>query len=363
MAKLSTPRGAQAGYLRWLLVGNPFAHLSSEGLDEISSYHVPTEVDRKLLEIVERALHEGVQEIVVLVGEFGSGKTQRLRYVAERIDYADRIYAKIDSDDWVDVAKSILIAIRSSLLDKLLIRKIDEATLSDPLPVAKQVAAALNARDKVILMLDEIENVLLGTKKDAVAFAKFLKALYERLDGGKVILIACVPKAINVIGSVLNSLGARILRVGPITPREASEIIRRRMSKYRIEGVRSPNPYYPLTERIILKIAEKARYNPREMIRIARTVLSHVTVGEGGQIAIDEKQMLGLLGAREEQRKEDSVPKQLIELYKSSGPFTLREASRALGKGIVETLSIIRRLERAGLVERNSSGRYVLIGH
>jgi len=360
---LSTPRGAQAGYLRWLLVGNPFAHLSSEGLDEVSSYHVPTEVDRKVLEIIEKALHEGVHEIVVLVGEFGSGKTQRLRYVAERIDYADRIYVKIDSDDWVDVAKSILGAIRSSLLDKLLMRKVNDSILSDPLLVAEQVASALNARERVILMLDEIENVLTGTKKDAVAFAKFLKALHQRLEGGKVILIACVPKAISVIGRVLESLGAHILRVGPITPREASEIIRRRMSKYRVEGVKSPNPYYPLTEKIVLKIAEKARYNPREMIRIARTVLSHVTVGEGGRIAIDERRMLSLLGGGEERKKESPLPDQLVELYRSSGPFTLREAAQALGKGIVETLSIIRSLERAGLIKRDSSGRYVLTAH
>ncbi len=367
MAALSTSRGAQAGYLRWLLIGNPFAQLSSEGLDEVTPFHVATEVDRELKELVVGTLESGDKAIVVLVGEFGSGKTQRLRFIAEQIDWADRFYVKIDSDDWADVARSILGAVRSSILDRLLMKKIGEEAFSDPLRVGRDVAAELNSRDHVLFMLDEIENVLMGTRKDATAFAKFLRELYQRLDGGKVILIACVPEAIRVIGPFLKNLGARVLHVGPVTPEAATEIIRKRMAHYRVEEAASPSPYYPFTEKIVRLIAEKANYNPRAMIRIARALLSHVTVGEGGKVAIDEERMLEVLGAGERRPKKvkeagPALPAELTQLFRSKGPFTLREAASALGVNIVEALAIMRRLEREGVVERDRSGKYVIPG-
>lgn len=364
MGTLSTSRGAQAGYLRWLLIGNPFAQLSSEGLDEVTPFHVVTEVDRELKELVVNTLQSGEKAIIVLVGEFGSGKTQRLRFIAEQIDWADRFYVKIDSDDWTDVARSILGAVRSSILDRLLMKKVGEEAFSDPLRVGRDVAAELNSREYVLFMLDEIENVLTGTRKDAAAFAKFLRELYQRLDGGRVILIACVPEAIRIIGSFLENLGARILSVGPVSPEAAAEIIRKRMAHYRIEGS-SPNPYYPFTEKVVRLIAERANYNPRAMIRIARALLSHVTVGEGGKVAIDEERMLEVLGAGrrrvEKARKErPSPPDEIVELFRTRGPFTLREAASALGVGIVEALAVMRKLEREGVVERDRSGRYVI---
>ena len=364
MATLSTSRGAQAGYLRWLLIGNPFAQLSSEGLDEVTPFHVETEVDRELRELVVNTLESGEKAIIVLMGEFGSGKTQRLRFIAEQIDWADRFYVKVDSDDWADVARSIMGAVRSSILDRLLMKKVGEEAFSDPLRVGRDVAAELNSRGYVLFMLDEIENVLTGTRKDAAAFAKFLRELYQRLDGGKVILIACVPEAIRIIGSFLENLGARILSVGPVSPEAAVEIIRRRMAHYRIEAA-SPNPYYPFTERVVRLIAERANYNPRAMIRIARALLSHVTVGEGGKVAIDEERLLealGVEGRRAEKggREKPSAPNEIVELFRSKGPFTLREAASALGVGIVEALDVMRKLEREGVVERDRSGRYVI---
>ncbi len=360
---MSASRGAQAGYLKWLLVGNPFAQLSSEGLDEVSPFHVETDLDRELREIVVKALEKEEKAVVVLVGEFGSGKTQRLRFLAEQINWAERIYVKIDSDDWADVARSIVGAIRSGILDKILLRRAEEG-LSDPVRVAKEVALELNRRDRVLLMLDEIENVLMGTRKDAVAFARFLRELHQRLEGGKVILIACVPDAIRAIGSFLERLGARILRVGPVSPEAAQEIIKRRMAHYRVEDRTPINPYYPFTERVVRLIAEKAGYNPRSMIRIARSLLSHVTVGEGGKVAIDEARMLEVLGGgREPARvagRGPPTPRELVELYRRRGPFTLREAASALEVGVVEALTIMRELERSGIVRRDRSGRYIV---
>ncbi|RLG42576.1 MAG: hypothetical protein DRO01_01155, partial [Thermoproteota archaeon] len=59
-------------------------------------------------------------------------------------------------------------------------------------------------------------------------------------------------------------------------------------------------------------------------------------------------------------RERPSPPDEIVELFRSRGPFTLREAASALGVGIVEALAVMRKLEREGVVERDRSGRYVI---
>ncbi len=344
----------QAGYLRWSLRGNPFSFLSSEGAPEVAALHVKTEFDERLLKVIRDSLSGNGKKLIILIGRFGMGKTQKLRYVSESLADAERIYVKIDSDDALESAEKILRAFgrpRFPLFGK----GHREGGSRGIKILARRVAEAANKIPRLLLMLDEIENVVVsGTKRDSTAFVTFLGEVHSSLRDGKVILISCVPAAVPRLGSLIQR--AEVMRVPEITDELAVEIIRKRLRNYRIKAENGDN-LAPFTEKLIKEMNKMARGNPRRLLRLARMVLAHLAV-EQSRTVPTEDDLLRLIGGTRELAK-GSLPDELASLASRSNGVSIIEASRALGTTITEARRILEEYVNRGLLEKGR-GRYHL---
>ncbi|MEM2730044.1 MAG: AAA family ATPase, partial [Candidatus Korarchaeum sp.] len=164
----------EAGYLRWMLRANPFAYLSSESLEEVRDVHVDTDVDERLAELLRDVVRGEGKRIVFLVGEFGTGKTHRLRLIGEVLEEASTFYVKIDVDDYASSIYRIANVVKSTPI-KVIRRKLPK----DPDVLLGMIRDELNSYEVSVLLLDEVENVVVfGTRKDAELFSKAISKLF-----------------------------------------------------------------------------------------------------------------------------------------------------------------------------------------
>ncbi|MCS7103683.1 MAG: ATP-binding protein, partial [Candidatus Korarchaeum sp.] len=186
----------EAGYLRWMLRANPFAYLSSESLEEVKEVHVDTDVDDRLAELLQGVVRGEDKRVIFLVGEFGTGKTHRLRLIGEVLEEASTFYVKIDVDDYASSIYRIANVVKNTIPFKVIKRKLPE----DPDILLSMIRDELNNYEVSVLLLDEVENVVVfGTRKDAELFSKAISKLFQELREGRAIVIGCIPPAYDIM--------------------------------------------------------------------------------------------------------------------------------------------------------------------
>ena len=274
----SDVRVVEAGYMRWMLRANPFAYLSSESLEEVHALHVDTEIAEKLAQLVDDVVRKGAKHLVFLVGEFGTGKTHRLRLINEILSDIPSFYVKIDVDDFETSIMRIAESIKRISPLKPLRKKLPR----DPEELFMLIKSELIKYEVAILMLDEVENiVILGTRKDAELFSSFIARLYKELDRSRMIVIACIPPAYDIMKNLLGKIPHEKLEMKRINPKEARKILRKRLQYYRDvlnEEARNLNIGEPFTEDLVRKLNEMAEGNPfsSEMPAKLAPVLPHL---------------------------------------------------------------------------------------
>ena len=335
---------SDTGYLRWRLTGNPFSLLSSESIEDVVSVHVPTSVDREFTKAVEEGIRRG--RVVILSGEFGSGKTERLRYLAFVLTEVNRFYVKVDSDHAEDVIRKILVTIGGALAVRGVRR---------PEQAGRRAVQILEKRKPAILMLDEIENVVIaGTPADSDAFGKFLLTIARGLSPGIGLVLACTPAALDRIKPVIKA--GVLVRTRPLSLREAIEMLSKRMASFRPEGVSVPWPSYPLTEELIQEMNKRAGGNPRRLLKLARLIISKLSFME---VTPDyASRLMEFLRGPVPVVSAGGVQRRVIDLLRERGKASLLELSRGLEMSLSDTLRLVGELVEKGVIERCEDGRY-----
>ncbi len=372
----SDVRVVEAGYMRWMLRANPFAYLSSESLEEVRTLHVDTDVDEKLAQLLDEVIKGRAKHLVFLVGEFGTGKTHRLRLISEILPDIPTFYVKIDVDDYEASLYRIATTIKKMPPLKPLRRKFPR----DPDSLFSIIKEELNKHDVAILMLDEVENIVIsGTRKDAELFSEFIRRLYKGVEPGRMLIIACIPPAYDIMKKLLGKIPHDKIEMRTISPEEASKILKKRIQHYRDilnEEARGLNLGEPFTEDLVRKMNELAGGNPRRLMKLARNLLAMLTreLKESGKLSQDK--ILNLISEaseekeipREERREEEEViPEDIrpeIAILRKKFPpgttFSLIEASKALGMRLTQARELLRELMEEGLVEKAPGGRFTL---
>jgi len=340
----STGSASDAGYLRWRLTGNPFSLLSSESIEDVVSVHVPTSVDREFTRAVEEGIRRG--RVVILSGEFGSGKTERLRYLAFILTDVNRFYVKVDSDHAEDVIKKILSTIGGPMAAR---------EIRGPEQAGKRAIQILERRKPALLMLDEIENVVVaGTPADSDAFGKFLLRIARGLSPGIGLVLACTPAALDRIRPIVK-MGV-LVRTRPLSQKEAMEMLSKRMASFRPEGVSVPWPSYPLTEELIQEMNRRAGGNPRRLLKLARLIISRLSFME---VTPDyASRLMEFLQGPTPRVSAGGVQQRVIDILRERGRASLLELSKGLDMSLSDTLRLIGELVKKGVVERCEDGRY-----
>lgn len=372
----SDVRVVEAGYMRWMLRANPFAYLSSESLEEVHALHVDTEIDEKLAQLVDDVVRKGAKHLVFLVGEFGTGKTHRLRLINEILSDIPSFYVKIDVDDFETSIMRIAESIKRISPLKPLRKKLPR----DPEELFTLIKSELNKYEVAILMLDEVENiVILGTRKDAELFSSFIARLYKELDRSRMIVIACIPPAYDIMKNLLGKIPHEKLEMKRINPKEARKILRKRLQYYRDvlnEEARNLNVGEPFTEDLVRKLNEMAEGNPRKLMKLARNLLAMLTreLKESGKL--NQEKVLKLISEAsleeeptptEEPDEIDVVPEDvrpelatLRRKYPPGTTFSLIDVSKIFKVKLSEARDILRELLEEGAIEKVPGGRYIV---
>jgi len=372
----SDVRVVEAGYMRWMLRANPFAYLSSESLEEVHALHVDTEIDEKLAQLVDDVVRKGAKHLVFLVGEFGTGKTHRLRLINEILSDIPSFYVKIDVDDFETSIMRIAESIKRISPLKPLRKKLPR----DPEELFMLIKSELIKYEVAILMLDEVENiVILGTRKDAELFSSFIARLYKELDRSRMIVIACIPPAYDIMKNLLGKIPHEKLEMKRINPKEARKILRKRLQYYRDvlnEEARNLNVGEPFTEDLVRKLNEMAEGNPRKLMKLARNLLAMLTreLKESGKL--NQEKVLKLISEAsleeeptptEEPDEIDVVPEDvrpelatLRRKYPPGTTFSLMDVSKIFKVKLSEARDILRELLEEGAIEKVPGGRYMV---
>jgi len=366
----------EAGYLRWMLRANPFAYLSSESLEEVKKVHVDTDIDDKLADILDKVVKNREKGLIFLVGEFGTGKTHRLRLIGEILEEASTFYVKIDVDDFSTAIYRIAHVIKSGIPIKLLKRRIPK----DPDQLIEIIINELNSYDLAVLLLDEVENVVVfGTRKDAELFSKAISMIFQRLNGGKAIVIGCIPPAYDIMKRLMDVPHEKI-EMKRLSPAEASRILKKRLEYYRALMNKEARDFgldEPFTEDLVIKMNEMAEGNPRKLMKLARNVLAVLTkeLRESGKLS--KEKVLQIVKSADEGKEtppeggilEEKIPDGLKEefdaLRKKFPPgtsFSLVDASRVWGLKLIEANALISELMREGIIYKTETGRYSIKG-
>jgi len=359
----------ESAYLRWLLKYNPFIHLSSESLKSVGNFHVWTETDKTFWNTIKNFLENKKKNLVFLVGEFGSGKTHRLRLLYETLEEVPCIYIKVDSQDSRDVMKGIEAALHS--LEIIPARYLKKVILSlagrksngyagDPETAAKEAASMMNKRKEAILLIDEIENVILNnSEEDTKAFTKYLVSLYNALSDGKMIVIACIPKAYEAIKHLLWGFNPppTVIKVKNITDDEAMEIINRRLKLvFDFKEGESILGNYFLSKETISELNKLSKGNPRKLMQIFRNILLTAPSLEDKEVRKVVKTLRGARKDVKDKEKEETTPKYeeyLKRIRARIGQrkfFSLIEAAEAMALSLTDVKSILNELRAQNLI-------------
>ena len=175
-------------YERYGLISSPFRDLSSENVDDVEMFHVNLHVDQTLHSIKEEVFEKDNKALVALVGNNGTGKTERLLLAqAEgRARKAFCVYFDVtEKTSWIvrGIADSIVktaslggfgqLFSAPSWLRELQALQKTKGEDYDPVRAGRAIADALNANAPSLLLLNDVHN--LNTKTEADRFVQTLQ--------------------------------------------------------------------------------------------------------------------------------------------------------------------------------------------
>ncbi len=360
----------ELGYLKYLLKKNPFALLSSEGIEQVLPLHVDTQVDAELSAIISSWIKNRKKGLLFITGEFGSGKTHRLKLIKELASGLPCYYVKVDVETLRDLVARMLSLVRkgkvTSKIELILgSRRTIAANLEDAI---EELLSKLNQNEYSLLLFDELENaVMTGSNREVRDIAEFIKRLYTELKGA--IIIACVPPAFHVIAPHLRDVPYRHVRMRGISNEEAELIIAKRIQACRGDLVKNGplESTYPFSKDAIYLLNELAGGNPRRLLKYARSMLTTSVLSDlakGG--TIDSSKIMKSIpvsrSSPDRRGNHEDLPPEVRKLLSHFGetPFSTIEASKVLERSISECKYLLDDFVRKSFLTREGP-RYKVV--
>jgi energy-coupling factor transporter ATP-binding protein EcfA2 len=274
------------GYERFALIANPFHDLASESLEEIELFHVHQEADEAIEAIKQEVLEKARKAFVFVVGQLGSGKTQRLRMTASQ---AEHVGAYSQYLNLGEAPPDPIAAIAQGLVEAVAQRKVAKGFSppkwskelqglakgkgSNPETAGRTLAEALAALAPSYLLLNDLDALPRDTE---TAVLHTLLALVSHLQPGVMVLIACQEPhfaTLNARAGPLVSRVNRVLQLRGLTDEEAELVLAKRMAGKRL--IEDLDPVYPFTRPAVAELNKAAGRSPRRLLQFADLVLDH----------------------------------------------------------------------------------------
>lgn len=365
-------------YSRFHLKVNPFTQLSSEGIHNVEELHVSQSTDARIAEAIANVL-EGASIAILLVGDLGTGKTQRLRGTRHIIEQSGglAVYLKVDSADIIrttlDIFRDFVPAESPGIFRSLRRRREDTYVLSrenyDSSELGDALTENMAAYHLSALLLDELENIMQTSESDLILFFEMLRQFISVMPPGCLFIVACTPDGFNRMQELFPAFVVRFhyqLRSEGLEEEEAVELARKRLEKERKPGKESLNPVYPFDESAIHLANDMARGNPRILLRILQIVLSSAACDDMVDL-IDDRYVSAVIRTPSSVDEYIArVPKDLRDVMKliakhyDGGPVSYIQLSKDTKERPTTVYMKLEELVSMGLLEERK-GKYQVI--
>jgi len=305
-------------YDRFNLRANPFSKLSSEGIKNIDDIHVFQDIDSKIKELLSEVINKKSSVAFALVGDLGSGKTQRLKGIHRLMEKAGfSIYIKIDTNDIIKIIKDIFSVFYYMKEDKKgrfqkIKDKFDRALGKElefddiwllekgkfkSTDIGNKLKKYMSEFEVSCLILDELENLITAPEEDLISFFEVLRQFISDMPDSSLFVMATTKEGAEQIKKANPAFVMRlhrILEVEPLTDEKAVELVEKRVAAERIDPEKNLNPVYPFDESGIKYVNKMIKGNPRLLLRMLHTVLSAAVKDELIEI-IDDRYISELM--------------------------------------------------------------------
>jgi len=305
-------------YDRFNLRANPFSKLSSEGIKNIDDIHVFQDIDSKIKELLSEVINKKSSVAFALVGDLGSGKTQRLKGIHRLMEKAGfSIYIKIDTNDIIKIIKDIFSVFYYMKEDKKgrfqkIKDKFDRALGKElefddiwllekgkfkSTDIGNKLKKYMSEFEVSCLILDELENLITAPEEDLISFFEVLRQFISDMPDSSLFVMATTKEGAEQIKKANPAFVMRlhrILEVEPLTDEKAIELVEKRVAAERIDPEKNLNPVYPFDESGIKYVNKMIKGNPRLLLRMLHTVLSAAVKDELIEI-IDDRYISELM--------------------------------------------------------------------
>ena len=270
-------------YERYGLTGNPFRDLASENLEDVTLFHVNQEVDQTLRTIRDEIYDKENRAVVAVIGDLGSGKTERLRVTAADALERKALVVYFDITERTPqvlrgLAQRFLKAAQDAGKVKTFgapawVRRIQaleklKDEKYDPVDAGKVIAQALSDSAPAFLLLNDLHNLIDSREVDA--FARLLKEVADAIKPGVLVMFSCYSSYLAWLTVNHPALATRINRtflLSRLSDDEAALLIAKKLLAKRV--VEDLDPTYPFDSDAVHLLNEAAAGNPRRLLELS----------------------------------------------------------------------------------------------
>jgi len=277
-------------YDKFSLKGNPFLALSSESIKNIEDIHVSQTTDARIAQALSHVLQrESV--CLCLVGELGSGKTQRLHGITNLIlgqgGYA--LYRKMDASDVFRVAEEIFANFYTyeeepTFMEKLtrlfekkrrrrnVLHELREKTF-DSTFLGERLKKEMGRHAPSAFLLDEMENLMEGTPAELILFFEMLRTYISDLPPSSIFACATTPAGFLKMKELFPAFVSRfhyVIDTERLAAEKACELVAKRLTLTRTREL--VDPLFPFDTGSVALANDIARGNPRFLLRVLQIV-------------------------------------------------------------------------------------------
>lgn len=385
-------------YEKFTLKKNPFSSLSSEGIDNFEALHVSQSIDIRIAELLSEVIDNHAGVAASIVGDLGTGKTQRLKGIRKLIEDNGGVvyFQKVDSSDVTSVLRSIdrgLPRIEENVsepvvetglvaaIKRFFLREEPKAPEPvrkelisfegyDPQKVAARMSEGLAMTSPSALILDEMENITTAPLSELIPFFESLRTLISDMPPSTLFVFACTPEFYEILKEQVPAFTIRLHSQLPcqrLSDRKATELVIKRLAVARADA--PTDALFPFEDSAIMMVNALAKGNPRVLLRILHNILAAAARDPVIDL-IDDRYVTRIVAVPNTlDEYMMKVPTDLQEMIAviiddfEGGPVTYISISKAIKEAPTRVYADLEELVSMGLLERTKKGHYAILEH
>jgi len=267
----------------------------------VTLFHVNQETDQNLRTIKDEVYDKENRAIVVIIGELGAGKTERLRVTAAEAkeQHAFCVYFDI-TEKTPGVLRGLAQEFRKAAQEFGLIKtfggpgwvrpvqaleKLKDESY-DPTEAGQAIARALNDSAPSLLLLNDVHNLIDSREVDS--FVKVLQEVADSIKPGVLVMFSCYTSYLAWLTVNHAAFAQRINRkflLRRFSDDEAALLLAKKLLAKRV--VEDLDPTYPFDSDAVSALNVAANGNPRRLLELADLAIEYALARRAYRVDVD----------------------------------------------------------------------------